>query len=133
MGVAEMETAYKLPIEWIDRIFQRLTDIYGVKFTSKFSHPDKVDIEKARWRSGLYGLNSQEIKKVLNLCLNNEIREPPNVIEFYHYGKNYKSPPPPRVIIKTASPETASKYMDEIRKKLNGSHRNTAISQKPEC
>lgn len=125
-----MDTAYKLPTEWIDRIFQRLIEIYGVKFTVKFSHPDKVDIEKARWRAGLYGLNSQEIKKVLNLCLNNEIKEPPNVIEFFHYAKNYKTPPPPKLAIKSASHETAAKYMDEIRRKLSGSYRSTTVPEK---
>lgn len=127
----QKKKSYKLSQEWIDRIFSRLIDIYGHKFTSKFSKPEYMEIEKTRWRSGLYGLTSEDIKKVLNLCLNNKIKEPPNPIEFYHYAKSYKLPPPPKPEFARASLEIKNKYMELIREKLNGSIRNKRLPPVP--
>lgn len=118
MDAAKRET-YKLPIAWIDRIFARLTDIYGERFTGKFSKPEYMDMEKLRWSGGLYGLNGDQIKNVLNLCLNNKIKEPPNVVEFFHYAKEWKAPAPEKPPVQSASPETQAHYMKLIREKLN--------------
>jgi len=118
MDAAKRET-YKLPSAWIDRIFARLTDIYGERFTGQFTKPEYVDMAKLRWSGGLYGLNGEQIKNVLNLCLNNKIKEPPNVVEFFHYAKEWKAPAPERPPVKTGSPETQTHYMNLIREKLN--------------
>ncbi len=119
MDAAKQEK-YKLPMIWVDRIFSRFDDIFGEKFTRKFSKAEYRDLEKMQWASGLYGLNGDQIKSVLNLCLNNQIKEPPNVIEFYHYAKRWREPAPTPVITSKANPEIQSHYMQQIRTKLNG-------------
>jgi hypothetical protein len=85
--------SFKLPLEWIDRIFKRLVEAYGSRFASKFTNASYVDLEKTRWQSGLVGVTADEIKNVLNLCNQGMINEPPNVIEFYHYCKGAKLAP----------------------------------------
>ena len=82
--------SYKLPAEWVDRIFLRLTEIYGVKFTGQWTKPDYMDMAKTLWRGGLYGLNSAEIKHALSICLNS-LNTPPNAIEFFHTPNNTDS------------------------------------------
>ena len=117
--------AFKIPTTWIDRIFARLTDIYGERFTSQFSKPEYMELAKLQWRAGLYGLDGDQIKRVINMCLNNEIKDVPNVVEFFHYGKGWKAPVQKHEIPQ-ASKEVASRYMDEIRGKLHGrSNRNS--------
>lgn len=120
MDRAEL-SKFKLPADWIDRIFLRLTEIYGEKFTRQWTKPDYMDLAKLQWQSGLYGLTSDEIKKVLNLCLNGFIQTPPNQIEFYHYGKNYKIPKTPAPDIPKANAQTQKLHMEKIRGILNGS------------
>lgn len=129
MDAAKAEQ-FKLPLVWIDRIFARLTDIYGTQFTSSFSKPEYMEMEKQRWRGGLYGLNTDQIKKVLNMCLNNEINTVPNVIEFYHYGIGWKAPIPKPEPKTERNKEVASEYMTKIRTMLNGkipSNSNTPV------
>ena len=114
---------YKLPLEWIDRIFQRLTDIYGSRFTTRFAKSFYVDIEKTRWQSGLYGVSAEEIKHVLNLCQTSMIKDAPNLIEFYHYCKGIKKPPEKKAsqFVRTAaSKKVSEKYLKLILDKLHG-------------
>lgn len=128
MSEIKRET-FKCSIQWVDRVFQRLTEIYGEKFTGKFSKPEYMELEKERWRSGLYGLSGQEVKFVLNLCLNSKIKEPPNVIEFYHYGKQWKQPDPEPKPTTVAAKETQQLYMNKIRDILkNGNRDQFALS-----
>lgn len=114
---------FKLPLEWIDRIFMRLVEAYGSKFASKFSKSYYVDLEKTRWQSGLVGVTADEIKHVLNLCQQRIIPDPPNVIEFYHYCKGAKQPP----IIKKngytrneSQQQHGEQYLKLITDKLHG-------------
>lgn len=115
--------SYKLPEEWIDRIFKRLAEIYGTKFYERFSNPSYVDIEKFRWRSGLYGVTPEEIKHALDLCRNGIIHEPPNVIEFFHYCKRVRQPSIPKKTEYTrteAQIKNGAKYIKLIMDKLHG-------------
>jgi hypothetical protein len=118
MDAAKRES-YKLPAEWVDRIFLRLNEIYGDKFMGQFSKPEYIDLAKTVWRGGLAGLNSSEIKHALSICLN-ELSTPPNCIEFFHYAKKYRVPPPPKVEPTKASQEVHKLYMDKIKGILNG-------------
>lgn len=114
---------FKLPEEWIDRIFKRLTEIYGDRFSSFFTSSFRIDIERSRWQSGLYGVTADEIKHVLSLCQQRIIKEPPNLIEFYHYCKGEKKPPMPTKtqFVRTESDKKASeKYLKLILDKLHG-------------
>jgi hypothetical protein len=113
---------FKLPVEWIDRIFIRLAEAYGSKFASQFMKPSYVDLEKLRWQSGLYGTTPEEIKSVLDMCKSGYIPNPPNVIEFFHYCKGHKQPIVKKEVASTskAKPEVAEKYMKLIMDKLHG-------------
>jgi len=113
---------FKMPLEWIERIFKRLAEVYGARFASKFTNPSYVDLEKTRWQSGLYGATADEIRHVLEMCRQGLIYEPPNVIEFFHYCKGVrqpfvkpKPPEPPK-----AQTELGQKYLKLIMDKLNG-------------
>lgn len=114
---------YKLPIEWVDRIFKRLAEAYGSRFACKFTNPSYVDMEKTRWRSGLFGVTADEIKHVLNLCHQGIISEPPTVIEFYHYCKGVRQPPEKKKSLYTRTEteqKTGEKYLQLIMDKLHG-------------
>src|SRR3954465_11152070 len=128
----EKRKTHRIPMPWVDRIFARLADIYGERFTGKFSKREYMDMEKSRWAGGLYGLDGDQIKNVLNLCLNNKIKEPPNLVEFFAFAKEWKAPPPPKPPIIAASPEVTSHYMNLIREKLNDkrAQSNAALSHK---
>ena len=113
---------FKLPEEWIDRIFKRLAEAYGAKFATRFNSPQVIDMEKLRWQSGLYGTTPEEIKHVLNMCKSGYIPDPPNVIEFFHYCKGHKQPIVKKEVASTskAKPEVAEKYLKLIMDKLHG-------------
>lgn len=114
---------YKLPVEWVDRIFKRLAEAYGSKFASKFLNPSYVDMEKTRWQSGLYGVTADEIRHVLSLCQQGIIADPPNVIEFFHYCKGAKQPPEKKTSVYTrteSEQKNGEKYIKLIMDKLHG-------------
>lgn len=112
----------KLPEEWIERIFKRLTEIFGARFASLFLNLSYLEVEKMRWRSGLVGATADEIKHVLNMCKSGYIPDPPNVIEFFHYCKGHKPPlvKKPDLSFEKAKPEVAEKYLQLIMDKLHG-------------
>lgn len=115
--------SFKLPEEWIDRIFKRLIEAYGSKFAARFLNASYVDMEKTRWQSGLYGVTAEEIKQVLNLCQKGTIAEPPTVIEFYHYCKGVRQPPVQKKSEYARSEtqqKTGEKYLKLIMDKLHG-------------
>lgn len=113
---------FKLPIEWIDRIFKRLVEIYGDEFATRFNNPTYLDLERLRWQSGLFGATPEEIKRVIELCRLGQIKSPPNVVEFYHYCKGYKQPIPPKPepYATPINRELGQKYIQLIRDKLHG-------------
>lgn len=113
---------YKLPEEWIDRIFKRLAEIYGDRFASRFLNPTYVDIEKFRWRAGLYGVTSEEVKYALDLCRNGIISHPPTCVEFFHYCKRVKQPPVKKIEYTRTEEQkkNGSKYIKLIMDKLHG-------------
>lgn len=116
------ETNFKLPIEWIDRIFSRLNDIYGRRFLLKFNDPVICELERMRWQTALYGCNAEEIKKTLELCRAGQIKDPPHAIEFFHYCKGHKIGIP--VVAKNTmtqpKKEIAEQYLKLIREKFHG-------------
>lgn len=122
--------AFKLPAEWVERIFLRLSEIYGSKFENQFTKPEYVELEKYRWRGGLAGLNAAEIKNALNICLNH-LNQPPNVVEFYKYAKEYTPAPLKRPEPVKCSPEKQAHYMQAIREKLNNAGKGNGKGNDP--
>lgn len=113
---------FRLPIEWVDRIFQRLHEKWGDHYLKLFLHPEDLEFERTRWQSGLFGVTADEIRHVLIMCNNDLIHSPPNVIEFYHYCKGYKIPIRQKPVSYLSPPtkEIAEKYLKLIRDKLHG-------------
>ena len=112
---------FKVPIEWVDRIFKRLAEAYGDRFALKFTRPSYVEMERTRWQSGLYGATVEEIRHVLDLCKRGIIPEPPNIIEFFHYCKGVRLPSKPKSAPLTPKQtETGKQYIKLIMDKLHG-------------
>lgn len=114
-------TSYKVPVEWVDRIFVRLNEIYGDRFIDKFGKPEIYELERTRWQSALIGCTAEEIKRVIEYCRTGFIKDAPNAIEFFHWCKGHKiTPPKPHTVNAAPKSEIAKQYMDLIREKLNG-------------
>lgn len=76
-----MKTEIKpLPLEWVDRIFSKLTARYGRDFLSQWEGVE-IGLVKADWAEELSGLQSRPdaIKHALEHC---GVKPPKNVIEF---------------------------------------------------
>lgn len=119
----QKRNSFKLPVEWIDRIFKRFDEIWGARFLELFTSERDFDFERTRWTAGLYGATAEEIRKVLDMCRTGLIKDPPNVIEFYHYCKGHKQPLPATRTHHTISApnrELGQKYLKLIQDKLHG-------------
>lgn len=116
-------TNSSIPAEWIDRIFIRLSEIFGTKFASRFTNSSYIDIEKTRWQNGLCGLTADQIKNVIDLCKNGLVNEPPSVVEFFHYAKGLRKPPSPKKSDYTrteSQQKLGEQYLKLITDKLHG-------------
>jgi hypothetical protein len=113
--------SFKIPMEWIDRIFKRFDEIWGVRFLNQFNSDIDFDLERTRWQSGLYGLSPEEIKKGVDMARLGQIPQPPNVMEFFHYCRGNKPavPPKPKPAT-TPNRELGEKYIKLLRDKLHG-------------
>ena len=70
-----------LPEKYTDRIFLRLSAIYGHKFDSLFKTEESVLIAKAEWSDALAGFSAYQISKGLSRC--KRIKDwNPNIPEF---------------------------------------------------
>lgn len=68
-----------MPREWIERIFVRLSTIYGGQFSKLWDGVDP-DAVKLTWSEGLAGVTGDEIGRALQTCLKREW--PPTLPEF---------------------------------------------------
>lgn len=112
---------FKVPVEWIDRIFYRLNEIYGDKFINKMGNERVYELERVRWQSALVGCTPDEIKRTIELCRTGYIANPPHALEFFAWCKGHKITPP-KPTINTSKPisEIGKQYMQLIRDKLHG-------------
>lgn len=124
IGISEMDDAkqetYKIPAEWVDRIFLRLEYTFQEKWTSRFTKRDILEIEKMRWASALYKISANEVKRGIEACAN--LRYPPTPIEFYDYAKGYKPIPRPKPEMKPVNREAGQKAIAEIKRNLHGNY-----------
>ena len=118
----QKKTYEKIPVEWIDRIFKRLAEAYGDRFVTLFNSETAIDLERLRWQSGLIGCTADEIKRTLDLCRIGKIKDPPHVIEFFHYCKGHKQATYQKPVVygKEPNKELAKQYIDLLRNKLHG-------------
>lgn len=65
--LATKETLPPLPVSWIDKLFTRLTMMYGNKFADMWRGIDTESI-KAAWAEDLAGFTGDELKRGLAWC-----------------------------------------------------------------
>lgn len=78
---------YELPMDWIDRIFMRLQNIYGERWIKWYGHPKYQSLFKLIWSHGLFGLTSNEIRKAIVELSGYPYSAMPTLINFYHCAK----------------------------------------------
>lgn len=68
-----------LPLPWIERLFARLSGLYGSKFADLW-RGCYIESVKQTWAEGLADLTADEIRRGLNACMSREW--PPTLPEF---------------------------------------------------
>lgn len=68
-----------MPIAWIDRLFQRLSAMYGQKFATQWAGVNEQAMKDV-WAEGLSGFSGQEISTGLDSCKSRPF--PPTLPEF---------------------------------------------------
>ena len=110
-----------IPTEWIERIFVRLTEIYGDKFISYLGNETHTSCMLILWKNSLIGLTPQEIKHALAVCRDNPLSPIPTPIEFFYIGKKkfypYKVKP---VENHTINKAIANASISNIKEMLSG-------------
>ena len=109
-------------MEWIDKLFNCMTEFYGTRWTKQFDRWMPEAIFKTLWQSALQGLTYNEIKGALVLLKQNakiSSALPPHQLEFFRIAKGSTHP----VIqsdesLKRGDPDIARKALDEINSKL---------------
>lgn len=111
-----------LPLNWTERIFERLKWIFKEKWSDLYErNAVRRGLYLQQWSSGLSGLTAIEIQRAISTCELSFIHFPPTVVEFYHYAKKNINPPPrPKVDLVDlgSSPLVAKKYIQSIKNTL---------------
>lgn len=105
-----------LPTAWIDRIFTKLTLVYGRDFTSRW--PDEmVPMVKADWAHELTGFKDHP-EAIAYALQHLPPDRPPTVLQFRDICR--KSPPPeaPRLEAPAANPEIVREQLAKAREAL---------------
>jgi hypothetical protein len=111
-----------IPKEWIERLFERLEEIYGAKWTRNVG--SRKELLLTLWSHALAGLTGDEIKTAIQMCKDYPYSPIPTPIEFYHYAKKNILPPRvqkpvPRTAVNMAIAHVAiEKMKDKLSNKL---------------
>ena len=84
-----------LPKNWVDKIFDCLSQFYGDRWNNQFHIPDQIDLYKIMWKNGLDGLSYDQLRHGLAVSKkysSYSYSKPPNVVKFYHFCVGFKSP-----------------------------------------
>lgn len=120
----ERQPAEKTPMEWIDKLFDCMSQFYGNRWDSRYDKFMPISLAKTLWQSGLTGLTYDEIKHGLVL-LNRAAQDPKSIppihLEFYRYAKGIAKPlyRTNEEILPRGNPEVAKKALDDIRSRLH--------------
>lgn len=88
-----------LPESWIEKIFERLSLIYGTAFTAKWAGIDAMNVKRV-WAENLAGMTGDQIKAALLECART-CTYPPSAPEFYQLCKAQKILPTHQRLIPT--------------------------------
>lgn len=106
--------------DWVERIFDRLADIYGDIWISRNENPERRNLNIIQWSTGLSGLTESEIRDALAILRNSPSYHPPTAVEFYHYAKGIARPPMyKKSFIKPGNPVVANAFLNDIKSKLH--------------
>ena len=113
-----------IPMDWIDKLFQCMEQFYGYRWTKQFEKPLSEDFNKKMWKSGLEGLNYNEIKATLQVLRRHALdpnNKPPHQMEFFKWAKGHSQPNIEYYEAKPkSSADVAEKALQEIREKFHG-------------
>ncbi len=112
------------PMEWIDKLFDCMSQFYGKRWDSMFDRFMPVDLAKTLWQSALVGCTYDEIKRALVLlkrASQDPATKPPIHLEFYRYAKGTGTPTyrSKEDMLPRGNPEVARKALDDIRARLH--------------
>lgn len=115
----------EIPMTWIDRIFEHMETYFKDKWARHIFGDDRyMKVLKIQWKSALFGLKADEIKKGLNEC--RKIAEnggEPNFfpIDFYMYCKGTEKPYLSKIkpYVKLASIDVSKENLNKIKNMLN--------------
>lgn len=105
-----------LPDSWVDRIFQKLTLIYGRDFTDRWKGLDQEEVKKD-WAIELAGFQSRG-EAIAHALQHLPMGRPPTVLEFRELARKAPAPPTVHLPPPAASPavqQRARQQIDSVR------------------
>lgn len=100
-----------LPIEWVERIFAKLTLAYGRDFLGRWEGVDLADV-KTDWAHELEGFGAHP--EAIAYALANLPPKAPTVIEFRSVARRAPAPDVPRIEAPRADPERVNAEMAKL-------------------
>lgn len=102
-----------LPKPWVDRIFEKLTLVYGHAFLARWRDLD-MDAVKADWAQELDGFDAHP--ESIGYALRYLPEKPPSVVEFRALCRRAPLPSLPRLDSPCADPERMAAEVERARK-----------------
>lgn len=114
-----------IPKEWIDRLFLRLSEIYGQRWLDYLEDEYHSARIFTLWSNALVGLTPSEMKYAIEACRDNPLASIPTPIEFYYIGKKKLYPVKIKTIEKNAvNTAIAHGALSAMKDNLKGRVRN---------
>ena len=106
-----------LPIEWVQKIFSKLTLAYGRDFLGRWEGIDLAEVH-ADWSHELAGF--EQHPEAIAYALANLPAKPPTVIEFRAIARLAPPPPAPRLEAPRADPQRVAAALQRLSPILQG-------------
>jgi hypothetical protein len=101
-----------LPTPWVDRIFDKLTLVYGQAFLRRWADID-LNAVKTDWAHELGGF-AQQPRAIAFALENLPTERPPTVLEFKAMARRAPAPDVPRIEAPKADPERVAKELEKL-------------------
>ncbi len=101
-----------LPLPWVDRVFEKLTLVYGQAFLARWRDID-LNAVKSDWCHELAGMEKSPSR--IAFALANLPEKPPSVVEFRALCRNAPAPDVPRLPEPKADPERVAQELAKLR------------------
>lgn len=107
-----------LPAAWVDRIFAKLTTVYGRDFLSRWEGLD-LAVVKADWAHELSGFFTHP--DAVSYALQNLPEKPPSVVEFKRLARSARTPDVPQLELAVkADPERIAAALQRLQDSRKG-------------